>query len=89
MVAAPRFAVVQPQFISDLQHWIRHDRKIAARVLELVSAILRDPFGGIGKPEPLKRLGPDVWSRRIDQEHRLIYVVYHDRIDFIQSRYHY
>lgn len=55
----------------------------------MVEAVLRDPFRGIGKPEPLKYLGPDVWSRRITQEHRLVYVVSVDRIDFIQARYHY
>jgi len=52
--------------LSDLQHWIRHDRKIAARVLELVSAILRDPFGGIGKPEPLKFNRPSVMVSRLN-----------------------
>ena len=50
---------------------------------------MRDPFQGIGKPEPLKFLGAGVWSRRITQEHRLVYVVSHDRIDFVQCRYHY
>ena len=50
---------------------------------------MRDPFQGIGKPEPIKFLGPGVWSRRITQEHRLVYVVGHKRVDFIQARYHY
>ena len=50
---------------------------------------MRDPFQGIGKPEPLKFLGAGVWSRRITQEHRLVYVASHDRIDFVQCRYHY
>jgi toxin YoeB len=50
---------------------------------------MRDPFGGIGKPEPLRYLGADVWSRRITQEHRLVYRVSDDRIDFLQARYHY
>jgi len=51
--------------------------------------VLRDPFVGEGKPEPLKGLGPDVWSRRITQEHRLVYLVKKDRIHFLQARYHY
>ena len=59
------------------------------RVLALVEAITHDPFGGLGKPEPLKYLGSGVWSRRIDQEHRLVYVVGSDRIDFLTARGHY
>jgi len=57
--------------------------------LELVEATARDPFTGLGKPEPLKHLGPGVWSRRITEEHRLVYRVTHERIDFLQARYHY
>lgn len=85
----PHEAVFQPEFRQDLQYWIETDRKSALRILSLVEAVLRDPFTGIGKPEPLKYLGPNVWSRRITQEHRLIYVVGDGRIDFIQARYHY
>lgn len=51
--------------------------------------VMRTPFTGTGKPEPLKALGANVWSRRITQEHRLVYTVYDDRIDFLQARYHY
>jgi toxin YoeB len=54
-----------------------------------VEAIIRDPFAGIGKPEPLKYLAHGLWSRRISQEHRLVYLVRDDRIDFLQARYHY
>jgi len=63
------------------------DRKVALRVMDLVDAVLRAPFAGIGKPEPLKALG--AWSRRLTQEHRLVYVVHDDRIVFVQARYHY
>lgn len=80
---------MQPQFLGDLREWLVSDRKLAIRTLDLMDAVLRDPFGGVGKPEPLRHLGPDVWSRRIDQRHRLVYVVYHDRIDFLHARYHY
>jgi Txe/YoeB family toxin of toxin-antitoxin system len=52
-------------------------------------AVIRDPFGGLGKPEPLKHLGPNVWSRRLTAEHRTVYLVRDDRIDFLQGRYHY
>jgi toxin YoeB len=68
---------------------VETERRTALRILTLVEAVMRDPFDGIGNPEPLKYLGADVWSRRITQEHRLVYVVGDDRIDFIQARYHY
>jgi len=84
-----RLSVFDPQFREDLVYWIERDRKIALRVLRLVEAILREPFSGEGKPEPLKGLGPGVWSRRITQEHRLVYLVRKERIDFLQARYHY
>lgn len=84
-----RLAVVDPNFLEDLSHWIEKDRKVAMRVIRLVEAVLRDPFTGEGKPEPLKGLGPDVWSRRITQEHRLVYLVKKDRVQFLQARYHY
>ncbi len=84
-----REAVFQPEFIEDLRSWVAEDRKVALRVLDLVDAILGDPFAGMGKPEPLKYLAPNTWSRRITQEHRLVYLVGADRIDFLQARYHY
>jgi toxin YoeB len=59
------------------------------RVLQLVEAVLKDPFIGIGKPEPLKYVLAGAWSRRITQEHRLVYKVSAARIDFLQARYHY
>ena len=70
-------------------HWVRTDRATAVRVLQLVEATLREPFEGLGKPERLRHLGANTWSRRITQEHRLVYVVSSDRIDFVQCRYHY
>jgi len=84
-----REAVFQPEFIEDLKFWVQNDRKTALRVLKLIEDILRDPLEGIGKPEPLKYLAPDTWSRRITQEHRLVYLVGAHRIDFLQARYHY
>ncbi len=84
-----RDAVFQPEFIEDLRHWVETDRKVALRALNLVDAILRDPFTGIGKPEPLKYLAPGLWSRRLTQEHRIVYRVSNDRIDFLQALYHY
>jgi toxin YoeB len=87
--AGPREAVFHPEFREDLRYWVTTDRKVALRVLELVEDVLRDPFGGLGKPEPLKHLSAGAWSRRVTQEHRLVYLVQGRRIDFLQARYHY
>ena len=81
--------VFDRDFLDDLTHWVSTDRKIALRILELVESIRRDPTSGIGKPEPLRHLGSGVWSRRITQEHRLVYRVKDDHILFAQARYHY
>jgi toxin YoeB len=78
-----------PKFREDLAYWIRTDRKSALRTLELVEAVISDPFDGIGKPEPLRHELAGCWSRRITQEHRLVYRVTADRIYFLQARYHY
>ena len=82
-------AVFHPEFIEDLHYWITTNRKLALKVLDLVEAILREPFTGIGKPEPLKHIHPGTWSRRLTKEHRIVYLVSDDRIDFLQARYHY
>jgi toxin YoeB len=87
--ASKREAVFQPEFREDLRYWVKSDRKIALRVIDLVEAIMRDPFAGIGKPEPLKYLMSGAWSRRLTEEHRIVYLVSADRIDFLQARYHY
>ena len=84
-----RESVFQPEFREDLRYWVEADRKTAIRIFQLIEAIMRNPFQGIGKPKPLKFLGSGVWSRRITQEHRLVYVVGQERINFIQARYHY
>ncbi len=84
-----RLTVFYSEFREDLGYWVKTDRKVALRVLDLIEAIIRNPFEGIGKPEPLRYLGSGVWSRRITQEHRIVYVVSNEKIDFIQCRYHY
>ncbi len=86
---AERGPVFHPGFRQDLRYWVYNDRKTALRVFDLIEAVLRDPFSGIGKPEPLKYVLAGCWSRRITQEHRLVYRVTSDRIDFLQARYHY
>ena len=87
--AASRQAVFHPEFREDLRYWVKSERNTALRVLDLVEATLRDPFAGVGKPEPLRYLLAGCWSRRITQEHRLVYRVTDERIDFLQARYHY
>ena len=84
-----RQCVFDERFVEDLQWWFRQDRRTAERLLELVQAVIRDPFQGIGKPEPLRYLGSNAWSRRLTDEHRLVYLVFDDRIHFLQGRYHY
>lgn len=84
-----REAIFHPEFHQDLRSWVEIDRKIALRVFELIEAVLRDPITGIGKPEPLKYVLAGCWSRRITQEHRLVYRITQTRIDFLQARYHY
>ncbi|MFL6198115.1 MAG: Txe/YoeB family addiction module toxin [Thermoanaerobaculia bacterium] len=84
-----RVAVFQPQFRDDLRYWVETNRRVALKALELVEASLRDPFSGLGKPEPLKHVLAGTWSRRLNQEHRLVYLVLEDRVLFLQCRYHY
>ena len=84
-----RQAVFHQEFRDDLRYWVKSERNTALRVLDLVEATLRDPFTGVGRPEPLRYLLAGCWSRRITQEHRLVYRVGDERIDFLQARYHY
>jgi toxin YoeB len=87
--AKSKEAVFHPELREDLRFWVETDRKVGPRVLDLVEAVLREPFTGIGKPEPLRQLLAGAWSRRITEEHRLVYLVRGDRVDFLQARYHY
>ena len=84
-----REAVFHPEFREDLRYWVERERRIALKAFEIIEAILRDPFKGIGKPEPLKYFAAGAWSRRLTREHRIVYTVSDDRIDFLQARYHY
>lgn len=84
-----REAVFHSESIEDLQYWVKTDRRVALRTLEIVEAVLDEPFTGIGKPEPLKYLAANTWSRRLTQEHRIVYIVNDLRVEFLQGRYHY
>lgn len=73
----------------DYLYWQRTDRKIVKRINALVKDIVREPFSGIGKPEPLKHALSGYWSRRINDEHRLVYKIHEDAVLIAQLRYHY
>jgi toxin YoeB len=84
-----RPAVFHPEILDDLRYWVKTDRATASRILDLIQAVVRGPLQGPGKPEPLRYLLAGCWSRRVTQEHRLVYRVSAGRIDFLQARYHY
>ncbi len=73
----------------DYVHWQTADRTMLKRINKLSDAMLRDPFEGIGKPEQLRHSTPGAWSRRITEEHRLVYLVEGDQIVIFQAGYHY
>jgi len=78
-----------PKAFEEYKEWISTDRKMALRIGDLIRDILRDPFNGIGKPEALKFQFAGCWSRRIDNEHRLIYKVTDTSIIIFSCKYHY
>ncbi|MCI0411556.1 Txe/YoeB family addiction module toxin [bacterium] len=82
-------AVFHAEFIEDLRYWVETNRKVALRAFDLIEALLRDPFRDMGKPEPLKYMLSGAWSRRLTEEHRVVYLVQSNQIDFLQARYHY
>jgi toxin YoeB len=81
--------IFDQQFREDLRWWAKKDRKILNRILDLLEAVITDPVTGIGKPEKLKYLPGSRWSRRITQEHRLVYQIEDNKLIFLQCRYHY
>ena len=74
---------------NDYTYWLTADRTILKRINRLIEDVLRDPFEGIGKPEPLRHALTGAWSRRISEEHRLVYLVDGEDIVVLQVRYHY
>lgn len=81
--------VFTPNSGEDYLHWQKTDRAVLKRVNTLIEAAMRDPFVGIGKPEQLKHVLAGAWSRRITEEHRLVYKVDGDDLIVLQARYHY
>ena len=75
--------------IEDLAYWVKRDRRKAEKIIKLIQVVAKDPFNGVGKPEPLKNALVGCWSRRIDQEHRLVYSVDEQKIRILSCRFHY
>ncbi|BFQ95189.1 Txe/YoeB family addiction module toxin [Enterococcus cecorum] len=73
----------------DFEYWLNHYKAVAKKIRRLIKEIQREPFRGIGKPEPLKNQWSSYWSRRITDEHRLVYNIYNDTLIIVQARYHY
>ena len=84
-----RFVKIHPKALEHLAYWADNDLKLLKRIIELLEDIEKSPFHGIGKPEPLKHELKGYWSRRINDEHRLVYQVTSDEIIVINCRYHY
>lgn len=78
-----------PEGWEDCQYWLKHDKRVLKRIHELIKDIVRSPFEGIGKPEPLKYHLSGCWSRRLTEEHRVVYRPTETAIVFLQFRYHY
>ena len=78
-----------PAAFKDFRYWIEHDERMYKRLIGLLEDMLHDPFRGIGKPEPLKYELVGLWSRRINDEHRLVYKVTEDEIVIVSCRFHY
>jgi toxin YoeB len=78
-----------PDAFEDLAWWIENDRKKALKIIKLIREVQRNPFEGSGQPEALKHDLSGCWSRRIDQEHRLVYEVLDDKIRILACRFHY
>jgi toxin YoeB len=84
-----RTIAFDPDGWEDYLYWQTQDRKTLKRINQLITDVLRDPFAGIGKPEPLRHILSGAWSRRIDDANRLVYYVTDDRIVILQAREHY
>lgn len=86
---ARRNLVFTPEGWEDYTYWIDQDKKTLKKINKLVGDALRNPFEGLGKPEPLKENYTGFWSRRIDNKHRLVYAVTDSAISVIGCRFHY
>ena len=81
--------VFSPQAWEDYQHWVQTDRKLVKRINELIKDTIRNPYDGIGKPEPLRHALAGFWSRRVNEEHRMVYHVAGNSLEIAQLRFQY
>jgi len=81
--------VFAPQAWEDYQHWVEIDRKLLKRINEIIKDTVRSPYQGIGKPEPLRHALAGFWSRRITDEHRMVYRIVDKNLEIAQLRFHY
>lgn len=81
--------VFDPDALDDLRYWVKKDHRTASKILKLSDEILKNPFTGTGKPEPLKHSLSGCWSRRIDQKNRLVYKIEKETVLILSCRYHY
>ena len=84
-----RQILLDPAALEDLRWWVKQDRRLAHKILDLIDESARDPFNGRGKPEALKFDLAGCWSRRINLEHRLVYEVSDDSLRILSCRFHY
>ena len=89
MRKSARSLIFDQSAFEDLVWWVGNDRKKALRIMRIIDDTLNDPFNGLGKPEPLKHELSGLWSRRIDEQHRLVYQVVDDAIRLLSCRHHY
>jgi toxin YoeB len=86
---AQRSVLFTPEAWGDYQFWLKQDRKTTTKINKLINDARREPFEGLGKPEPLKENYSGLWSRRIDEANRLIYAVTDAEIQIVACRFHY
>lgn len=84
-----RNLVFTPEAWEDYQYWLTQDHKTLKKLNRLINEACRDPFNGIGKPEPLKENYSGLWSRRVDEKNRLVYAIADDEIRIVGCRFHY
>ncbi len=81
--------ILLPKAFNEMRYWAEEDSRILVKIFELIRDIQRNPFSGLGKPEPLKHRFKGLWSRRITKEHRLIYKFSNEEIIIVSCRFHY
>jgi toxin YoeB len=81
--------IFSPEAFEDLNLWAQEDKKIHAKIVSLIRDVMKNPFQGLGKPEPLKYQYSGYWSRRITEEHRLVYKIQQESLYIMSCKFHY